>query len=70
MEQNADIQQLVQLLQVLILAGGGARIVYCLTMRQFVEDASSYSTRMKHTFVFIVLAELITGVLNLVVSYF
>lgn len=66
-----EIQMLITLLQILIGAGAGARIVYCYIMINVdgEEDAKVYKVRIRNVLVFAVLAETIGGILQIVQNY-
>lgn len=65
------IQGLINFLLIIIPVGGSLRIMYCFAARNANEDeAASYKVRAKHVVIFIIFAETITGLLNVVLSYF
>lgn len=65
------IQDLINFLLVIIPVGGALRIMYCLAASNANEDeAASYKIRVKHIVMFVVLAETISGLLKIVLSYF
>lgn len=65
-----DILSVIVLFQILIPIGGGMRIVACLIYMSAAEDPTSYKNRIRNVLVFIVLAECITSILHVVLSYF
>lgn len=66
-----QIQGLITFLQALIPIGAGARIVYSLmAMAADSEEEHSYRKRIRNALVFVVLAEVISGLLQLVLDYF
>lgn len=64
------IQDLINLLLILIPAGGAVRIILCLIYMSSEEDTKSYKKRIRNVLVFTVLAESVTGIISLVASYF
>ena len=65
------IKVLINILQLLILAGGGARIVYCLVLAPVDdEEEKSYKVRIRNILVFVVLSETIVGLLRWAGQYF
>lgn len=66
-----DIQLLITFLLILIPLGGGARIVYCLTvMAADSDEEKTYKVRIRNVLVFVALAECVAGLLKAVLSYF
>lgn len=66
-----QIQELIALLQKIIALGAVARGIYCvMAIIGNVEEEQSYRTRIKHLLIFVVLAETIGGIVQLVLGYF
>lgn len=66
-----EIQSLITYMLFIIPLGAVARIVYCLFMLSMdTDEEKSYKVRIRNVMVFTVLAECITGLLKVVLSYF
>ena len=66
-----DLVLLCNILQALILAGGGARCVYCaIRISMGTEEEESYKKRARNVVIFVVLALGITQFLKIVQSYY
>lgn len=66
-----EIQALIGVLQVLIIAGAGLRIGYCYAVinADGEEDPKAYKVRIRNVVVFTILAETIGTVLQIVQNY-
>lgn len=60
----------IVLFQILTPIGGALRILACLIYMSAAEDPTSYKNRIRNALIFIVLAECITSILHVVLSYF
>ena len=71
METNSVISQIITLFQILIPIGAGARITACVfTMSMDSETAETLKPRIRNALIFTVLAECITGAIQLFASYY
>ena len=67
----SEIMSLISFLQVTVLIGGIARIVYCLiAMSVNAENEKSYRTRIHNALVFVVISEGVLELSILIRSYF
>jgi len=65
------IKDLIAFLQVLIPIGAAGRIMYCLGVMQVDSDEEqSFKTRSRNVLIFVILAETIGGLVQVVISYF
>lgn len=65
-----DILSFTSLMQILIPAGGGVRILACLVYMSMEEDPTAYRKRIRNTLIFIALAECIGSIFRVALSYF
>ena len=71
METNSTISQIITLFQVLIPIGAAARIAACaFTMAMDSDTVASLKPRIRNALIFTVLAECITGAIQLFASYY
>lgn len=69
--QNIYIAEVRRWLQVIILVGGVARILYCLIIMQMDNSEEiSLKKRMRNTVVFVVIAEIFGSIIKIFTSYF
>lgn len=67
----AQIQELIVFLQVLVAIGAGYRGVQCaILLSNSDDDAPSVKKRLRNLLIFTVLAETISGFINVILSYF
>ncbi|MEM5780049.1 MAG: hypothetical protein AAGU02_02750 [Lawsonibacter sp.] len=65
------IDQMISWLLVFIPLGGTARILYCLAAMSADSDArDSFQKRIKNILIFIVVAEILSGLLKLIAHYY
>lgn len=65
------VQELITFLQFLIPAAAAARILYCLAASAMdADEEQSYRVRIRNALVFTILAEVISGIVYIVLSYF
>lgn len=64
------IQGLMTLLLILVPVGAGIRIALCFNYASLEEDSGPYKKKARNALIFAVLAELVVGIIDLVVSYF
>lgn len=65
-----EINGLISLLLIIIPAGAVMRIAACCICMANSEDQSSYKRRIKNVLIYVALAESISGILHMVLSYY
>lgn len=70
MDQYSKLFELINWLLVIIPIGGITRITYCLLKYGEDEDNAQYKTRAKNVVYFIVVAECLVGLINMMMRYY
>lgn len=66
-----DIQDLISLLQGIIPIGVAARCVFCLcSIMADADGAPVYKKRLRNALIFLISAEVIAGLLQVIMSYY
>lgn len=67
----STVQKLTSALLVLIPLAGAARVIYCLTaINVDPDEEQTYRVRARNVIVFCVIAEVISGFLSVITTYF